>query len=521
MHSADVTAAFANALVDEWARGGVRHAVVAPGSRSTPLALALVARRPDRGARRARRTLGGVPRARYRQGDGRARGVAVHVGHRRRELPSRGGRGAPRERADARVHRRPAARAARRRRAADDRPGPTSTATPCAGTTTPARPNSRRRRGALAVARVPGARAHASRRGPGRCTSTCRSANRSCRPATRCPTSPAGPTAPVDDHHAAAAARADTVASARLAATWRPRRAGLIVAGFGARRRPGSLERFARATGWPVLADPVSNARTGPHAIVDLRSAGARRRPSPTRTGPTWCCGSARPLTSKLANACARRGTNGGLVDPHDAWLDPPRAACERVVGRRDGAARRGHREPACEQLDRAWSARLARRRRAWRACAIDAVARRRRRTVRGARRARRRGRAPDGHAPHGCVEPAGTRARMVHGTPCRHHGPREPWRERHRRVRLDRSRHRRRRADRRPRRRPLRRPVLPARCERPARRAGRRPRRVRDHRRGRQPGRRHLRRTCRSTTPATRRSSKRSSARRNGSTSG
>src|SRR6185436_17813857 len=38
---ANVQATFAATLVDEWARGGVTHAVVAPGSRSTPLALAL------------------------------------------------------------------------------------------------------------------------------------------------------------------------------------------------------------------------------------------------------------------------------------------------------------------------------------------------------------------------------------------------------------------------------------------------------------------------------------------------
>ena len=37
----DVQAAFAATLVDEWVRGGVSHAVVCPGSRSTPLAVAL------------------------------------------------------------------------------------------------------------------------------------------------------------------------------------------------------------------------------------------------------------------------------------------------------------------------------------------------------------------------------------------------------------------------------------------------------------------------------------------------
>jgi 2-succinyl-5-enolpyruvyl-6-hydroxy-3-cyclohexene-1-carboxylate synthase len=41
---ADVAATFCATVVDEWIRAGVRHAVVAPGSRSTPLALALTER---------------------------------------------------------------------------------------------------------------------------------------------------------------------------------------------------------------------------------------------------------------------------------------------------------------------------------------------------------------------------------------------------------------------------------------------------------------------------------------------
>ena len=42
--SEDVQATFCAVLVDEWVNQGVRHAVIAPGSRSTPLALALTNR---------------------------------------------------------------------------------------------------------------------------------------------------------------------------------------------------------------------------------------------------------------------------------------------------------------------------------------------------------------------------------------------------------------------------------------------------------------------------------------------
>lgn len=41
----DVQATFCSTLVDEWLRQGVRHCVIAPGSRSTPMALAVASRR--------------------------------------------------------------------------------------------------------------------------------------------------------------------------------------------------------------------------------------------------------------------------------------------------------------------------------------------------------------------------------------------------------------------------------------------------------------------------------------------
>jgi 2-succinyl-5-enolpyruvyl-6-hydroxy-3-cyclohexene-1-carboxylate synthase len=42
--AADIQATFCATLVDEWVRRGVRHAVIAPGSRSTPIAVALAGR---------------------------------------------------------------------------------------------------------------------------------------------------------------------------------------------------------------------------------------------------------------------------------------------------------------------------------------------------------------------------------------------------------------------------------------------------------------------------------------------
>ncbi len=70
---------------------------------------------------------------------------------------------------------------------------------------------------------------------------------------TRCASPPAGGSA------------ADTAARAR-----RSSRRGVIVAGRHERETPlgDAAARLARAAGWPLLADPLSGARSGPDAVA-------------------------------------------------------------------------------------------------------------------------------------------------------------------------------------------------------------------------------------------------------------
>ena len=120
----DRQAAFVATLVDEWVRAGVAHAVVCPGSRSTPSPWPW---RPSRGSactsaldeRSAGFTALGIGAATGRPG---RRGGDER--HGRRRAPRRGGGGRPREGAAAGLHGRPPARAARRGRPPDHRPDP-------------------------------------------------------------------------------------------------------------------------------------------------------------------------------------------------------------------------------------------------------------------------------------------------------------------------------------------------------------------------------------------------------------
>jgi 2-succinyl-5-enolpyruvyl-6-hydroxy-3-cyclohexene-1-carboxylate synthase len=94
-----------------------------------------------------------------------------------------------------------------------------------------------------------------------------------------------------------------------------------VVAGWGAALQPRTLLRFAEVTGWPVLADPISNLRVpGTISTYDplLRAAAfaATHRPDVVlRVGG--------PLTNKISMQWLDSDIGQVLVTP-TARFDPP-----------------------------------------------------------------------------------------------------------------------------------------------------------------------------------------------------
>lgn len=106
---------------------------------------------------------------------------------------------------------------------------------------------------------------------------------------------------------------------------------GVVVVGWGAGVDPEAVERFSAAARWPVLADPVSGARQGPNAISTydplLRSAGAAASLQPDvvlRLGA--------PLSGKVTTPWLHAAPRQVLVDPDGAWLDPGRSSTDRLA---------------------------------------------------------------------------------------------------------------------------------------------------------------------------------------------
>jgi 2-succinyl-5-enolpyruvyl-6-hydroxy-3-cyclohexene-1-carboxylate synthase len=117
----------------------------------------------------------------------------------------------------------------------------------------------------------------------------------------------------------------------RLAAAVRGARRGLLVAGWDADLDPAATDAFAAATGWPLLADPLSGARRGRQAIstydalLRLPGFAAAHRPElVVRVG-------AAP-TSKVLTGWLDPSVPQVTVDPGGGWPDPGRSASVRLV---------------------------------------------------------------------------------------------------------------------------------------------------------------------------------------------
>jgi 2-succinyl-5-enolpyruvyl-6-hydroxy-3-cyclohexene-1-carboxylate synthase len=328
--SRDATTAFARALVDEWARAGVREAILAPGSRSAPLALALAA-------------------------DERLR-LHVHVDERSAAFFALGAAkasGAPAVvlctsgTAAANFH--PAVLEARHSRTplivctADRPPELRDTGAGqavdqlglyggavrwfCDAGVPDDHP------GAGAAWRSIAARAAAEALGPPAGPVHLNLAFREPLVPTGAPLVPApGRAGGRPWTTSTPAVRAPDVHSVeRVAGMARDHARGLVVAGWGTGACPAAVDRFAAAVGWPVLADPISGLRQGERAVSTYEPL-LRTPRFADRHRPDVVLRLGAAPTSKVLNAWLGPEVQQLLVDPDGAWLDPGRGAGERIA---------------------------------------------------------------------------------------------------------------------------------------------------------------------------------------------
>ncbi|MGB9226740.1 2-succinyl-5-enolpyruvyl-6-hydroxy-3-cyclohexene-1-carboxylic-acid synthase [Mycobacterium sp.] len=96
---------------------------------------------------------------------------------------------------------------------------------------------------------------------------------------------------------------------------------------------PDAAVAVAEALGWPVLAEPQSNARRGPNAITTYRYLLAhpdtRRRLLPELVVSVGRPGISREIQALLRDMGEQ--AEHIVVDPHDDWADPTRTAHRRL----------------------------------------------------------------------------------------------------------------------------------------------------------------------------------------------
>ena len=111
---------------------------------------------------------------------------------------------------------------------------------------------------------------------------------------------------------------------------------GLVVAGWGS---PAEAYETASVLGWPLLADAISGQRRASAAtpsadtptVVTTYEALLRVPEFAENHRPDLVIRFGGPLTSKTAMGWLDASITQILVDPDAAWLDPQRAAAERV----------------------------------------------------------------------------------------------------------------------------------------------------------------------------------------------
>jgi 2-succinyl-5-enolpyruvyl-6-hydroxy-3-cyclohexene-1-carboxylate synthase len=139
---------------------------------------------------------------------------------------------------------------------------------------------------------------------------------------------------------------------------------GLVVAGWGADVEPETLLQFAAITGWPVLADAVSNLRVP--GTVSTYDPLLRGTPFADGHRPDLVLRVGGPLSNKITMQWLGPDTPQVLVDPDGAWADPHHAVSARVLA--DAAPLLAALAPRLDGMtvDAAWGA-------AWRAADTSA----------------------------------------------------------------------------------------------------------------------------------------------------
>jgi 2-succinyl-5-enolpyruvyl-6-hydroxy-3-cyclohexene-1-carboxylate synthase len=105
---------------------------------------------------------------------------------------------------------------------------------------------------------------------------------------------------------------------------------GIFVVGWGAGVDTDDLQLLSLATGWPVLADAISNARRG-DCVVSHYEAIVRDEPTARELIPDVVVRFGAGLTSKVTNEWLTSVPQHCVVDPNRNWLDPSRSCTLRI----------------------------------------------------------------------------------------------------------------------------------------------------------------------------------------------